>query len=100
MLRVAPQQVASRYLLADAWYASAQNMPLVRALGHHFVFALESRRPVALSEAARAQGQFQPVPSLVLPDAPPLRVCLRSVPEAVLVSRQVFTDQDGSPGVL
>jgi hypothetical protein len=100
MLRVAQQQVAYRYLLADSWYASAESMTLVRALGHHFVFALESSRTVALSEAARAQGQLQPVQSLVFPDAYPLRVYLRSVPEAVLVSRQVFTNQDGSQGVL
>lgn len=100
MLRVAQPQVAYRYLLADSWYASAQNMCLVRALGHHFIFALESSRTVALSEADRAQGRFQPVQSLVFPDTQPLRVFLRSVQEAVLVTRQVFTNQDGSQGVL
>ena len=93
-------QVACRYLLADSWYASAENMALVRALGHHFVFALENSRTVALSEAARAAGQFQPVQSLVFPDSQPLRVYLRSVKEAVLVSRQVFTNQDNSQGIL
>ena len=66
LLRVAlpgrlQQQVAYRYLLADSWYASAENMTLVRALDHHFVFALESSRTMALSEGARAQGQFQAV---------------------------------------
>jgi len=105
MLRVAlpgrPQpQVAYRYLLADSWYASAENMTLVRALGHHFIFALESSRTVALNEAARAAGRFQAVQTLVFPDTQPLRVYLRSVPEAVLVSRQVFTNQDGSQGML
>ena len=100
MLRVAQQQVAYRYLLADSWYASAENMSLVRALGHPFIFALESRRTVALSEQARAQGQFQPVQSLVFADTQPLRVYLRAVPEAVLVTRQVFTHQDGSQGIL
>ena len=42
MLRVAlperPQpQAAYRYLLAGSWYASAENMTLVRTLGPHFV---------------------------------------------------------------
>ena len=79
MLRVAlpgrPQpQVASRYLLADSWYASAENMCLVRALGHHSLFALESSRTVALSEADRAQGRFQAVQSLMFPATQPLRV--------------------------
>jgi hypothetical protein len=100
MLRVAQQQVAYRYLLADSWYASAENMNLVRALGHHFLFALESSRTVARSEADRAQGRFEPVQSLVFPDTQPLRVFLRSVPAAVLVTRQVFTHQDGSQGML
>ena len=54
MLRVAQPQVAYRYLLADSWYASAENMTLVRALGPHFLFALESSRTVALRAAARA----------------------------------------------
>ena len=105
MLRVAlpgwpQQQVAYRYLLADSWYASAENMALVRALGHHVVFALESSRTVALSDADRAQGRFQSVQSLVFPDTQPLRVYLRAVQQAVLVTRQVFTNQDGSQGML
>ena len=79
LLRVAlpgwpQQQVAYRYLLADSWYTSAENMTLVRALGHHFVFALESSRIVALSEADRAQGRFQSVQSLVFPATQPVRV--------------------------
>ncbi|HEX8328005.1 MAG TPA: transposase [Hymenobacter sp.] len=100
MLRVAQQQVGYRYLLADSWYASAENMNLVRALGHHFLFALESSRTVALSAQARAAGQFQAVQTLAFPDKQPLRVYLRSVPEAVLVTRQVFTNKDGSQGTL
>ena len=102
MLHVAlpgrPQQpVADRYLLADSWYASAENINLVRALGHHFVFALESSRTVALSDAA---SHFQSVQSLVFPDTQPLRGYLRAVTEAVLVTRQIFTNQDGSQGIL
>ena len=70
------------------------------ALDHHFVVALESSRTVALSEAERAQGQFQTVGTLAFPDEQPLRVFLRSVQSAVLVTRQVFTNKDGSQGVL
>jgi hypothetical protein len=55
---------------------------------------------VALSEADRAQGRFQSVQSLVFPDTQPLRVYLRAVREAVLVTKQVFTNQDSSQGIL
>ena len=100
MLRVAQQQGAYRYLLAARWYASAENLNAVLDLGHHFVVALESSRTVALSEAARAQGRFQALDALAFPDEQPLRVLLRSVQPAVLVTRQVFTNKDGSQGVL
>ena len=105
MLRVAlpgwpQQQVAYRYLLANSWYASAENLNAVLDLGHDFVMALESSRTVALSEAARAAGQFQAVDTLAFPDEQLLRVLLRSVQPAVLVTRQVFTNKDGSQGVL
>ena len=103
MLRVAlpgrpQQQVAYRYPLADSWYASAENLNAVLDLGHHFVVVLESSRTVALSEAERAQGRFQAVDALAFPDGQPLRVLLRSVQSAVLVTRQVFTNKDGSQG--
>ena len=38
--------------------------------------------------------------SLVFADTQPLRVYLRSVQEAVLVSKQVLLNQDGSQGIL
>ena len=100
MLRGAQQQVAYRYLLADSWYASAENMNAVLKLGHDFVLALESSRTVALNEAGRAQGQFRALDTLAFPDEQPLRVWLRAVPAAVLVARQVFTNKDGSQGEL
>ena len=75
-------------------------MNLVRALDHHFLFALESSRTVALSAEARAKGQFQAVQTLAFPDEQPLRVYLRSVQEAVLVTRQIFTNKDDSQGTL
>ena len=100
LLRVAQQQVAYRYLLADSWYASAGNMNQVRELGHDFIFALPTSRTVALSEVGRGNGQFQALDTLAFPDRQPLRVWLRGVAQAVLVVRQVFTNKDGSQGEL
>ena len=86
--------------MADSWYASAENMNQVRELGHDFIFALPTSRTVALSEVGRGNGQFQALDTLVFPEGQPLRVWLRGVVEAVLVVRQVFTNKDGSQGVL
>jgi hypothetical protein len=59
MLTVAHQQVDYKYVLADSWYASAENINHVIGLDHHFVFALEASRTVALSEQERKQGSFK-----------------------------------------
>jgi len=110
MLTVAQQQVIYRYLLADSCgsppgYASAENMNFVLGLNRHFIFALETSRTVALSPEDRDAGKFQALHSLTFPDKQPLKVYLRSVKQAVLVVRQVFTasadrNKDGSQGIL
>lgn len=100
MLRVAQQQVAYRYLLADSWYAAADNLREVRRLGHHFLFALKASRTAALTEPARKAGHFHSLEALDWPDKQPLRAYLRGFDEPVLLVRQVFTNKDGSQGVL
>jgi hypothetical protein len=100
MLQSAQQQVQYRYALADSWYSSAENMTAIIKLNHHFIFALESSRTVAFSEAERKQGQFQSLDVLTFPDKMPLLVYLRSVKQAVLVVKQIFTNKDGSQGCL
>lgn len=100
MLQVAQQQVSYRYLIADSWYASADNMQQVVDLGHEFIFALAANRTVALTSEERQAGHFQAISTLVFPPDQPLRVYLRSLEPAVLISRQVFTNKDGSQGTL
>jgi hypothetical protein len=75
-------------------------MTFVLGLDHHFIFALESSRTLALSEQYRKQGQFQSLDTLAFPDKMPLLVFLRSVKQAVLVVKQVFINKDGSQGYL
>ena len=52
------QQTSYQSVFTKNEYASAENMSLVRALGHEFIFALESSRTVARSVEARPAGQF------------------------------------------
>jgi len=100
MLTLAQQQVQYGYLLADSWYASAENMNFVLSLNRHFLFALESSRTLALSQEDRTAGKFQALESITFPDKQPLKVYLRSVKQAVLVVRQVCRNKDGTQGIL
>lgn len=88
-----------RYVVADLWYASAENMRYVKLdLRREFIFPLKSNRKVALSEKDKQAGRFQAVASL---DLEPNHLCeahLEGVPFALRLMRQVFMNEDGSRG--
>ncbi|MDX2135195.1 MAG: transposase [Saprospiraceae bacterium] len=102
MLKVSCQLVNFRHVLADSWYASADNILFItKFLSKHCVMAVETSRTVALSEKDRKEGTFQPIDQLSqLQEGQALRVYLRSVEEPILLVKQVFTNKDGSQGTL
>ncbi len=93
-------QLQFKYVLADAWYASADNMRFVKlTIEKEFIFPLKENRKVSLSQTARQAGQFQPVNTLDVPEGTTCEVWLEEVPCALRLARQVFTNDDGSEGV-
>ena len=95
------QQLAYRYVLADSWFSAKENLHFIRHdLGKHFVIALKSNRTVALSDDAKRQGTFSRLDALNLPERQAVRGYLRGLDFPVLLVRQVFTNKDGSTGVL
>lgn len=101
LLRIAVHnQVPFHYLLNDVWFASADNMKYVKGgLNKEFIMPLKRNRKVALSEADQGRGQYQAVSTLSLPADTTREIWLEDVPFAVLLLKQVFTNDDGSTGV-
>jgi hypothetical protein len=97
MLRICVQNhLQFRYVLNDAWYASADNMQLIKAELHKdFIMALKSNRKVALSSTAKQQGHYQAVNTLTFVEGTPLEVYLEQLDFPVLLAQQVFTNEDG-----
>lgn len=94
-------QIKFRYVVNDSWYSSAENMKIIkRDLKREFVMPLKSNRKVALSQAEKARGQYQAVSQLELPLDATLEVWLEEVPFALRLNKQVFTNEDGTTGVL
>ena len=90
-----------RYLLADTWFGSAENMVyLKQECQKDFIFPLKANRKVALSEQDKQQGVYVSVSSLLLEENTALAIWLEGVDFPLLLSRQVFTNKDGSQGVL
>jgi hypothetical protein len=94
-------QVRFKYVVNDIWFSSKENMNWIKAELHkEFVMALKDNRLVALSEQDKAQGRFVALAELGLKPGQCRLVYLKGVEFPVIVAKQVFTNQDGSTGIL
>jgi hypothetical protein len=94
-------RIPFKYVLNDVWFASAENMRFIHLdLKKHFVMPLKSNRKVALSLEDQQTGNFVGVETLEYLNNVPQQVYLEEVPFPLLLIRQVFTNEDGSQGIL
>ncbi|MEM8722369.1 MAG: transposase [Cyanobacteria bacterium P01_G01_bin.39] len=94
-------QLKYKYVLSDSWFSSKENMTFIRQdLKKHFVMAIKSNRTVAISEDEKKQGNFTRIDSLQWSSQELVRGWLRGLEFPVLLHRQVFTNKDGSTGIL
>lgn len=94
-------RIPFKYVLNDAWYAAADNLKFIKHdLHKDFIMAIKSNRKVALSLDDKQHGRFVPVDTLELEPPATLDVYLEGVDFPLLLAKQVFTNEDGSVGVL
>lgn len=94
-------QIVFTYVLSDIWFASAENMKFVKiTLKKEFVMPIKGNRKVALSVSEKQTGRYQRVDTLELEALMPVTVYLEEVPFPLLLIKQVFTNEDGSTGIL
>lgn len=95
------QRINYRYVLTDSWFSSKDTMQFIRkALDKHFIMPLKSNRLVALSEEQKKQGQFVRVDALEWSEQAPIQAWIKGLDFPVLLHRQVFTNENGSIGLL
>lgn len=102
MLKTCRQnQLKYRYVLADSWFSAQGNLAFVRHdLGKHFVVALKSNRTAALTLDDKQQGRFTRIDQLSWPEQGRLQAWPKGLDFPVSLSRRVFTNKDGSTGIL
>ncbi len=102
MLRACVQnQIPFRYVLNDIWFAAADHMKLIkRELAKDFIMPLKANRKVAVSREAQQQGQYQAVGTLDVERGGVREVWLAGVDFPLVLAKQVFTNGDGSTGIL
>src|ERR687889_660704 len=90
-----------RYVLSDVFYSASENMSHIKEeLKREFIMALKTNRKVALSLEDKRKGAYERVGSLKLEPGAVLEVHLEQVRFPLFVLKEVFTNEDGSTGVL
>jgi len=100
LVRQASRNVEFKYVLADSWFSSADNMACItEECDTDFIMAIKSNRVVALSKEDKLQGNYVSITSLKL-EGCTMSVYFKQLEQPVLISKQVFKNGDGSTGTL
>ncbi len=88
-------------VLFDSWFAAAENMKFIKSEQQRdFLCPLKSNRKVATSLSEKLRGRFQAVETLSLEPNTVREIYLEGVEFPLLLAKQVFTNEDGSTGIL
>jgi hypothetical protein len=90
-----------RFVLSDIWFSSKENMSHIKETHQKdFICALKGNRLAALSEEDCQNNRFASIEELPWQAESMFTGWLKDVPFPVLIVRQVFTNKDGSTGIL
>ena len=92
-------QLKFKYILADSWFGSADNMRFIQKKKKFFIFDMKTNRQVATSEQDRNAGHWTRIDKIDIPDNTPTKVWLKDLEFPLLLTKQVFTNKDQSQGV-
>ena len=100
MVHRACYNIEFKYVLADSWFSSAENMGFItKKCNVDFIMAIKSNRVAALSKEDKAKGNYVRIDSLEL-EGRTKSVYFKQLDDPVLICKQVFKNGDGSTGTL
>jgi SRSO17 transposase len=77
--RTVNKHVKFGYILADSWFAPAENMRFIEKKGKTFIFEINDNRLVAASGQGRKKGHFARTDRMEIPDGEPAPVYLKDL---------------------
>ena len=93
-------QLKFSYILMDTWFGAKENFEFIDKKNKKFIAALKSNRLFATSLDNKYKGNFKRVDALELSDKESIRGYLKGYDKEVLIVHRVFTNKDGSIGIL
>ncbi len=92
-------QLIFKYILADSWFASTENMHFIQSKKKFFIFDLQDNRLAILADSVtekpNKKTQWLNIKSLDIPDNTPVKVWLKDMDFPVLISKQIFKNENG-----
>ena len=92
-------QLKFKYVLADSWFGSSENMLFIHRKKKFFIFDMKTNRKAALSETDRNKGHWARIDEIDIPDNTPVKVWLKDLEIPVLLTKQVFKNKNQSTGI-
>lgn len=89
------------WVLADNWFGAKDNLQYINdEIKKKFIIGIKANRTVALSKNDKIKGRFTKVSKLNLQDGRAIEVWIKGIDFPVQLIKKVFTNEDGSIGVL
>jgi Transposase DDE domain len=93
-------QLKFKYILADSWFASVENMTFIHQKKKHFIFDMQDNRLAILvsdcPEKPNKNSQWTNIKSLNIPDNTPVAVWLKDMDFPILMTKQIFKDEENN----
>ncbi len=101
ILQTVKNGVVFNYVLFDIWFSSAENIEFIKNdCQRDVICPLKANRNVALSLKDKLNGQWQAVSTLEIETGTALEIWLEGVKFPLSLIKQVFTNEDGSLGIV
>ena len=87
-----------KYILADSWFASTDNMHFIQEKKKYFVFDLKDNRLAVIGDGINSKpgkkSQWTNIKALIIPDNTSVVVWLKDMNFPVLLTKKVFKNED------
>lgn len=94
-------QVVFHYVLFDVWFSSSENLKFIKQdCQKDVICPIKANRKVAVSLEDKLNGQWISVSTLEIKANTALEIWLEGVDFPLSLVKQVFTNEDGSEGIL
>ena len=103
--QICKNQVKFRYVLMDTWFACNETLELINRHHKYYVVPLKSNRKLTTSKESKLKGKWIKLDNLELNQQlentnHPIEIWLEGLDHSVLLTKQIFTNKDGSIGVM